>query len=295
MNWSRDLATWSLSHLSRRITVGAQTWHVQETGDGPLVLLLHGAGASVHTWRGIIPALAESARAVAIDLPGHGFSGRAAPGRAGLDAMTLALTRLLEDRGWRPEAILAHSAGAALGLRLAARLGVPRLVGVNPALAPFGGVAGWLFPALARLLVLNPLTVPLFTMGTSPARTRRLIEGTGSRLDDDGLAFYTRLMADRDHVAGTLAMMADWRLDPLIAEMPRLDTRALFLSGARDRAVPPVTARDAAAAMPRARVESLAGLGHLAHEEDPDAVLRRALDHLLGRAETLDRSAPSGG
>ena len=41
-----------------------------------------------------------------------------------------------------------------------------------------------------------------------------------------------------------------------------------------DKAVPPGDARKVAAMIPQASVESLPGLGHLAHEENPDRVAR---------------------
>ena len=70
-------------------------------------------------------------------------------------------------------------------------------------------------------------------------------------------------------------MMAQWSLTGLMADLPRIETRALFLTGSNDQTVPPVTAVDAAHQMPNARVESLDGLGHLAHEEQPETLVAR--------------------
>ena len=42
-----------------------------------------------------------------------------------------------------------------------------------------------------------------------------MLEGTGSRIDAEGLALYTALIRDRAHVTGTLAKMAAWRLEAL--------------------------------------------------------------------------------
>jgi magnesium chelatase accessory protein len=41
----------------------------------PTVLLLHGTGASTHSWRALAPLLARRCTVVALDLPGHGFTG----------------------------------------------------------------------------------------------------------------------------------------------------------------------------------------------------------------------------
>lgn len=279
MDWLRDLPTWPLHRQSRRIAHPPHHWHVQEMGAGPLALLLHGAGASTHSWRDLIPGLAQSHRVIALDLPGQGFSRAGAKGRLGLPGMTADIAALCAAQDWHPALILGHSAGGALALGLATRLQTPEgappdIACLNAALGRFEGVAGWLFPVLAKLLALNPLTATLFTLGADKtARARRLIEGTGSSLTPEGLALYARLIADRAHVDGTLQMMAQWDVDPLLETLPQIPNRCLLLTGARDLAVPPDTSARAAARLPLARAHGLEGLGHLAHEEDPARVL----------------------
>ena len=273
MDWTRDLTTWSHPSLSRRVALAPHQWHVQEAGAGATLLLLPGSGSSVHTWRALIPDLSKSHHVVALDLPGQGFT-RSPPGsRSGLNEMAADIDALLTSEGWSPAAILSHSAGTAIALRLAQIRTVPKVIGINPALDRFEGVAGWLFPVLARLLALTPFTASLFTASATPARSRSLIEGTGSTLDDTGYRFYSRLMKDRPHVNGALNMMARWTLDRLLEDLPEIDTEALFLTGSKDGAVPPDVADRAAARMGKAQVRRLQGLGHLAHEEDPAKIL----------------------
>jgi magnesium chelatase accessory protein len=278
MDWSRDLADWPNSALSRRLRCRPHDWHVQETGRGDTLVLLHGAGASTHSWRDVLPILAETYHVVALDLPGQGFTRAGTLRRCGLDSMAEDIAALLAANDWTPRAVIGHSAGAAIALRLsemrqaAGEAPLP-VVGLNPALGNFEGAAGWLFPALAKLLALNPLTASLFSLGApSTVRARRLIESTGSPLDDRGLALYARLIADRAHVDATLQMMAQWRIDPLLGRLDRLAADCLFITGARDKAVLPRVADRAAARMPTCQVESLPDLGHLAHEESPENV-----------------------
>ena len=197
------------------------------------------------------------------------------------------ITALAKAQGWHPAAIIGHSAGAAIALRLSQTLGTPKVIGINPALDNFEGVAGWLFPILARLMAATPFTASLFTFGASLARARRLIEGTGSTIDAEGLRYYTRLTADRAHVNGALQMMAHWSLDALLRDLPEIDAEVLFLTGANDTAVPPRVAEEAAARLPHARVVKLDGLGHLAHEEDPRRVLD-AIRPFLQSSKTTD-------
>ena len=280
MRWPEDAADWPMAAQSRFVLHRPHRWHVQEAGTGPLVLLIHGAGGATQSWRGVFPLLAERARVVAVDLPGQGFTQAGARMRCGLDHMAEDLWSLCRYEGWAPAVIVGHSAGAAIALRMAELGATTRVVGVNAALGNFQGMAGWLFPMLAKALALSPFTAGLFAASVTDQSVRGLIRGTGSRIDAAGIGYYRRLAGDRAHVDGTLGMMAQWRLDELLQRLPENPTRAVFIIGTGDLAVPPETSRRAAASMREARVVEMAGLGHLAHEEDPEGVAAVILGEL---------------
>ncbi|MBK5926771.1 alpha/beta fold hydrolase BchO [Rhodobaculum claviforme] len=273
MDWARQGGDWPNRGASRFVTARPHVWHLQELGAGPVVLLLHGAGGATHSWRDLMPALAQGYRVVALDLPGQGFSRAGNRLRLGLDGMAEDIAALLAQEGIAPQAIVGHSAGGALALRLAEVLPEPprAVVGLNAALGKFRGMAGWLFPLMARALATNPLSAALFSRtASSEASVRALIRSTGSQLDAGGLALYRALLADRGHVDGTLAMMAQWNLDPLLAGLERVAVPVLLLTGGRDTAVPPQTSARAAARMRAARWIDDPAHGHLMHEEAPE-------------------------
>ena len=262
----------------RQVDAGGLSWHVQHRpgpGPGRPWLLLHGTGASVHSWHGLAPLLATRAAVWAVDLPGHGRSGALPAGQRSLPGMADALAALLHTLALQPGAVLGHSAGGALMLRLALDGGLTgaRLVGLNAALTPFEGWAGFLFPPLARLLALNPLVPWLAAWrAQDQAAVRRLIDATGSRIDDEGVAAYARLLRNPRHVAGVLAMTANWDLAGLQRDLPRLQRPWQLLVGQADGTVPPAQAERLARHLPTVTLHRLPRLGHLAHEEDPAAV-----------------------
>ncbi len=272
---------WPHAAHSRQVR-GVHDWHVQVMGEGAAILLIHGAGGATHSWRDVAPILARTHRTIAIDLPGQGFTRRGARGREGLDLVSEDIAALCAAQGWAPRAIVGHSAGGAVALRLASALRPARIACVNAALGDFPGLAGVLFPAMARLLAANPLTA----LTISRLATRRSAEGilrsTGSRIDDVGLDCYARLFADRGHVDATLRMMARWSLSALRRDLAAIDVPTLLIAGEEDAAVPPSVSVEAAGTMPRARALALPGLGHLAHEEAPEDVAAAILDHMDG-------------
>ncbi len=272
LSWARDGRDWPHRAASRFVQAGGLSWHVQEMGQGPTLLLLHGTGASTHSWRDLLPLLARDFHVVAPDLPGHGFTEAPERDRLSLPAMARGLTALLGKLGVEPEGIVGHSAGAAIAMQmvLTGAVAPSCLISLNGALLPFKGVASQLFPSVARLLVLNPLVPRLFAWraGSTEAVTQ-LLEGMGSRLDARGQDLYQRLFSNRVHVASTLGMMANWDLEALGRSFGRVDLPVLLVVGAGDRAVPPSDARAVAARLPDARIETLPGAGHLVHEEKP--------------------------
>lgn len=272
---------WPMRAQSRVIACAPHRWHVQTIGDGPTLLLLHGAGGATHSWRALAPILARTHRVVMLDLPGQGFTRAGRRDRFGLDAMAEDIAALVAAEGWAPDAAIGHSAGGAIALRLAELAPLRAVIGINAALGGFEGLAGLMFPFLARSLSLAPLVPNLFArLSGTTERVRALIGSTGSRIDDEGIEFYRQLVARPAHVEGALAMMAQWRLDGLLARLPQIATPALLIAGMADRTVPPAVSQRAAARMPQARFAPVEGLGHLLHEEAPEAVAALLLPFL---------------
>jgi magnesium chelatase accessory protein len=169
-----------------------------------------------------------------------------------------------------PDLVAGHSAGAAILIRMSldGLIGPRAIIAFNGALRPIRGAA--LFSPLAKLLFRNPFAPRLFARrADDPAATRRLLQGTGSHIDECGIDLYARLFRRPGHVAATLGMMAGWDLAALDADIARLAMPLVLVTGANDRAVPPAEADALARRLPLARRVALAHGGHLLHEEEP--------------------------
>ncbi|UAJ12180.1 alpha/beta fold hydrolase [Polymorphobacter megasporae] len=268
---------------SRFVVAGGVRWHVQVAGEGSVVLLLHGTGAASHSWRDIFPDLSRDYTVVAPDLPGHGFS--SGIGAPTLPAMARAVAALLVELDLSPALIVGHSAGAAIGLRLAIDAHPVPIVSFNGALLPFPGIAAKLFPAMAKLLFVNPLVPAIFALqARGPGVVAGFLErATGSKIDARGVDLYTRLFRRREHVAGALAMMANWDLAALAADFERVRAPVQLVYGDRDAAIPPSVAAEVAKRITGSTTLAMPGLGHLAHEEEPAAAIRIIRDAMAGR------------
>jgi magnesium chelatase accessory protein len=273
--WETDGRDWPNRDASRFVEAAGLRWLVTEMGEGPALLLVHGTGASAHSWRDVAPRLAERFRVVAFDLPGHGFTDAASPGQRTLPGMAAAVAELLGALAVDPAIVVGHSAGAAIAVRMAldGTIAPRAIVSLNGAFIPFRGAVGRFFSPIAKLLALNPLVPSLFAWRASdPDTVARILRDTGSTLDARGVALYARLAGNPAHVAGALAMMAAWDLEPLLADLPRLKTPLVLAAATEDRTVPPGQAYEVKSRLRQAKLVKLRRLGHLAHEERPDTV-----------------------
>ena len=176
LNWQRDGHDWPNRDASRFVHAAGMRWHVQVMGQGPPLLLLHGTGASTHSYGALAPLLARDFTVVIPDLPGHGFT--QAPPREflSLPGMSRAVSALLRELRLPPEVAVGHSAGAAVIIHMTiARLIAPRaIVSLNGALLPLvrlGGadVCAAREAARAHAVRLRHLRAPGARSGSDPA------------------------------------------------------------------------------------------------------------------------------
>ncbi len=272
LDWSTHGADWPNRSSSRFVKAADLTWHVQIMGQGPVLLLAHGAGASTSSWRDLMPSLARYFTVVAPDLPGHAFTG--APQNSGmtLNAMAIGLGALLQELGLSPAVAVGHSAGAAIlaGLVLSAGIAAPAvLVALNGAMLPMPGVAGRIFRAAARMLAFTPVAPHVFSFrARRPGIVEKMIANTGSRLDAPGLSYYARLLSNPEHVRNVIRMLARW--EPRHPGLSGLPCRLVLVAADGDAAIPPKVARQTAGLVPGCELIVHKGYGHLSHEEAPE-------------------------
>jgi magnesium chelatase accessory protein len=275
-SWEKDGRDWPNRTASRFVEAGGLNWHVQLMGQGPCLLLLHGTAAATHSWRDLAPLLAPHFTLIAPDLPGHGFTSSLPQARVSLAGFSEALRALLNKLQASPDLVLGHSAGAAIALRMALDGAItPRAIfSLNGALLPLGDEHAAFFTRAARLMVGLPFVSKLCAWRASKHEVAaKLLRDTGSEIGPRGVELYTRLFGYPGHIRAALTMMAQWELRPLLRDLPRLVPALFLLVGSRDRAVPPMQARRIQAIQPAARIITLEGLGHLAHEEAPERIV----------------------
>lgn len=232
----------------------------------PAVLFLHGAGMDRTVWALQSRYLAHHGCTVlAIDLPGHGRSGGEAAATIG-DAADW-LLRCLDAVGLERVALVGHSMGALIALdfagRYPARLRALALLGVAAAMPvhPDLLAAAEGNDALAFRLITSWGHGAVGHYGGAKVPGAWLL-GAGGRL----LERVRPGVLHRDMVACN-----DYRAAPERAAAATCP--ALLILGADDMMTPAKAGRKLAAAFADARVEVIAGCGHMMMVEKPDETL----------------------
>jgi magnesium chelatase accessory protein len=256
------------------VAIGALDWHVQVSGTGPTLVLLHGTGSSAHSWAQVLPALAQVATVVAPDLPGHGFTTGATVASLTLPRVAAELDALLGAlQVGVPAATVGHSAGAPLAMRWAldSARGPRVILGFNPSLiAPPAVYTRLLGPLITPLATSSPVASLLASIATRTALVNRLLDSTRSRVPDIQRQRYAQLFRNPSHIRGAMGLMAAADLPAIQLQGSTLGRAMTFVVGAGDEWVPERPLRAVIeSSFPLATVERWEG-GHLLHEEDPD-------------------------
>lgn len=285
--WTPDQSRVSLEakYLQSRadlIDIDGVSLHVRESGakTAPAIILLHGFGSSLQTWDGWVESLSQSYRVVRLDLPGSGLSSPDPTGNY-TDERTRALILGLMDRlKIKRAVIIGNSIGGRLAWGLAARH--PERVSRLVLIAPDGFASpGFNYGQKADV----PLTLSLMVYVLPKALYRPNIEaayGDPSRLDDVVLDRYYDLTLAPGSRKALLARMAQTVLEDPRQLLLTISQPVLLLWGDRDALIPPANAQDYLKALPKARLVTFPGLGHVPHEEDPAQSLVPVLAFLRG-------------
>lgn len=242
-----------------------QIYYVQQGEQGLPVLFIHGAGGSHLIWWNQVRALAPTAQAVALDLPGHGKSSPG--GRDTVLAYSDAVLRFLDARGFDRAVVAGHSMGGAITQMLALthpdRVAGLALIGTGARLRVLPAILDGIlspvdFDNTVRLIVENA-----YAPGLDPDLRRRA---------EEELRACAPAVTHGDYVACN-------GFD-VIARVGEIHAPALVLCGREDKMTPVKYSEFLASRLPNARLVMVEGAGHFVMLEQPGAVNQALVDWL---------------
>lgn len=262
----------------------ALSLHYTCHGDGPDVLLVHGWVSSGQMWSRLMRDLGHVARFWAIDLYGFGQSPRPASNESlNIQRHANMLLDFCANYHVQPKAIIGHSMGGMLALKLAADQPdfTEKLVLMSPVVTGRFG-----HPIEISRLFTNEIgsytlskTKPLWTLAQnviSPIFSRPahwyLDETAAARIQQD---FQRASWQASTHALHSLAS------ENMQPHLPKIPHPTLVIIGSNDTTVPPNEGRLAAATLPNGHLLELPHTHHQPLDEQPERVVK-AVQEFVG-------------
>jgi pimeloyl-ACP methyl ester carboxylesterase len=261
-------------------------------GEGPPLVLLHGAGDNSLDWRWALPALARTHRVYAPDLPGSPDSARPAAdySPAFFERFVAAFVDAL---GIGRATFVGNSLGGLIALRLA--LSEPARV-TALVLVDSAGLGRAVNPAFTSVNVPGPFEAaipfwrtPVGAYQRAWGRTALLFAHPPGSVPRQWLAEQCRLALSSGYLEAHLTVLRALvsplgQREVLVDRLPSLKIPTLVVWGARDRVFPEAQAREAVAHLPEGSLALIPDCGHMPHVECPDRFLAALGGFIGGRA-----------
>ena len=262
------------------VSVNGLDYAYEESGSGTPVVFAHGLTFDRHMWDPQVAALSSRYRCIAYDLLGHGAS---AGGRDGysLEDEAENLHELMARWGATPAHIVALSMGGMMAMRFA--IAHPEEV---LSLALFDTSAeeerAENVPRYEALLAASRGP----NLAAAAEAVAAIMFSAGFRESrPDAVAAYKESYIALDFDAIEPALKAVTGRTNVLPALSRLDVPALVVVGAEDVATTPDKAQHIAEAIPGARLETIAGAGHMSVVEQPERATELLSSFLDGIAD----------
>jgi pimeloyl-ACP methyl ester carboxylesterase len=258
--------------------------HYRDEGqaEGPVLVLLHGIMASLHTWDGWVEQLENDFRIIRIDIPGFGLTGPYADGIYNIERSVDMLDQLTDKLGIESFFLAGNSMGGYISWNFASQHPdkVKRLVLLDAAGYPFE-------PPMMLELLRTPVlkdSMAFVTPRFIVTQTLNEVYGDETKVNDDLIDRYHQLMlreGNRTAVVDVFASIAHVEND----KIKQLKLPTLIQWGEIDAWIPLANAEKFAADIEDAKTIVYPGVGHIPMEEIPQQSAQDAKDFLLSLIE----------
>ncbi|SDH65142.1 alpha/beta fold hydrolase [Pseudomonas panipatensis] len=272
---------------SRFIEVDGFSIHYRDEGsrDRPVLVMIHGVMASLHTWDGWVAEMGRHFRIVRLDVPGFGLTGPGRDKEYSGERMVRVLGLLLDRLGLGKVSIAGNSLGGyiAWNFALAQPDRVERLILVDPAGYPMHKV-----PLMIASAVLPGagLLMPAWMPRALLARGIKEVYGNPQRIQPGVVERYydiSRRPGNRRSMIDIFRVLVRVNREELHATPARvaaLKVPTLLMWGERDRWISPTHVPLWQRDVPGLQVKVYPGVGHIPMEEIPQQTAADALRFL---------------
>jgi pimeloyl-ACP methyl ester carboxylesterase len=250
-----------------------------DVGNGSTILLLHGFGASIYTWRHIAPELARDHRVIAVDLKGFGQSDKPFDERYSAFDQAELLAQLIEDRDLHDITLVGHSFGGGVALVLALQA-EGRMKGRIAKLVLIDSVAyPQKLPVFFKLLsvpLVSQLGVRMVPPSWQTEVALKIAFYDDSKIEPGDVDAYSeplRTAAGKHAIIYSARQIMPDDLEQISEGYKSIKLPTLILWCDHDRIVPLEIGLKLRRSMPNSTFQLVQDCGHMPQEEQPEATL----------------------
>ena len=264
---------------SRFVTLQGMQVHLRDEGprDDPTpIILIHGTSASLHTWVDWVAALSPHRRVIRMDLPGFGLTGPAPDADYSMARYTGFMRDLLDLLNIDQAVLAGNSLGGGIAWQtaLAHPTRVRQLILVDATGYPLQPQSMPIGFRLAQIAWLAPVTQKILPRQMIAASVRN-VYGQPDKVSPALVDRYYELTLREGNRASLMQRFQYRSSDAALAgEIPQLSLPTLILWGSEDRLIPPDHGQRFHQDMAGSQLKMFKGLGHVPHEEDPEATVQ---------------------
>ena len=264
--------------------------HYLEAGEGDPILLIHGFPTSSHLYRNILPELAKTHRAIALDLPGYGLSDKPLDSKYDYEFYANTLSAFLDALGIGDTHLVVHDLGGPAGLYWAVEnpSRVNRIAILNTLVFP---EVHWTVTAFL-LALRTPGLRSFLTSSKGIVATMKLGVVHKDRMNRETLTPYTapfETKPARQALIKAGGGLGVGGLAKIAKKLPTLEAPLRLIYGEKDRVLPDVakTMTRIKALRPDANLTALENSGHFLQEDAPEQLATLLSDFFNAEPDTI--------
>ena len=262
------------------ITIGEYSIRYFEEGQGETIILIHGIGQAMYTFRKNVRVLSEHCHVITIDLLGHGLSSKPEIDYT-IDDFSKLIVDFMDAMDIKKASLLGFSTGAIIALDVAIKYPeyVKRLFLLSP-----GGVTKT-YPSLIKHFSTPIISDIIFTF-FNKAMVKKVLDQAyfdPTFVTTDVVRHYHKVLSDKQNLDATIIAYSNWDDSNIAYELSSVQAPAYIFWGEEDTWHPIEMLELYEDALPEVYSATLASCGHLLHEECADEINKKIIEILTVR------------
>jgi len=269
---------------SQFVQIAGMSVHLRDEGprEDPLpIVLLHGTGASLHTWEGWARALKDEHRVISYDMPGFGLTGPSPDANYTIENYVRVLVAVLDQVGVQRCVLAGNSLGGYVAWAAAVLEPgrIARLVLVDAGGYPYESTSVPLGFRIARTPLLRTLMKDVLPRSIIESSVQNVF-GDPAKVTPGLIDRYFDLTTRAGNRQALGERFRQTQPGALAERVPEIKVPTLILWGGRDRLIPPSLGDRFQQEIAGSTLSVFEDLGHVPQEEDPAATVAVLKDFL---------------